>query len=68
MKYECSFTSDRRCVFIEGEQYICLDRFLEVKNSNDAIMKELQKKVGELEAENKTLRDYVSIMNKRGEQ
>ena len=64
MKYECDFTRDRRCVFIEGKQYICLDRFLEVKNQNDAIMKELQKKVGELEEENKTLRDAFRAMNK----
>ena len=64
MKYECEFTSDRRCVFIEGKQYICLDRFIEVKNSNDATMKELQKKVGELEDENKTLRDAFRVMNK----
>lgn len=68
MKYECSFSSDRKCVFIESDQYICLDRFLEVKNQNDEIMRELQKRVRDLESENKTLRDYVSIMNKRGEQ
>ena len=68
MKCECLFSSDRKCVFIEGDQYICLDRFLEVKNQNDEIMRELQKRVRDLESENKTLRDYVNIMNKRGEQ
>lgn len=31
-------------------------------------MRELQKRVRDLESENKTLRDYVNIMNKRGEQ
>ena len=58
-KKDCDFSSDKRCVWIDGKQYVSLDRFLEVKNQNDNILKDLQKRCSELEADNKIFKETI---------
>ncbi len=59
MTKDCDFSSDKTCVWIDGKQYVSLDRFLEVKNQNDSIMRDLQKRCSEYEADNKIFKEAI---------
>lgn len=59
MTKDCDFSQDKTSVWIDGKQYVSLDRFLEVKNQNDCILRDLQKRCSEYEADNKIFRETI---------
>lgn len=54
--------TDERHVWIEGKQFIRLDRFLELKNDRLNEMEILVDEVDRLNKDNNTLREYIEYL------
>lgn len=65
-KIEVEYNEDKTCIFIKSQQYISLKRFHNVVNELTELHKQLEAKNIELEKENKTLNDYLLVLQKRG--
>jgi hypothetical protein len=63
-KVEVRF-SDEQHVWIEGKQFIRLDRFLAIKQDKITEMEIMSEEIDRLNKDNQTLREYVEYLGRK---